>query len=133
MKRNRRAKIVATLGPATNSAAEIEKLFETGADVFRLNFSHGAHAEHKARLDAIRAAEKKFERPIAILADLQGPKLRVGTMAEGGVVLEQGQTFRLDLDDTRGDTTRAPLPHPEIFAALKEGTDLLLALDPACW
>jgi len=126
MKRNRRAKIVATLGPATGGAAEIEKLFETGADVFRLNFSHGAHAEHKARLDAIRAAEKKFDRPIAILADLQGPKLRVGTMTKGGALLEQGQAFRLDLDETRGDTTRAPLPHPEIFAALKQDTELLL-------
>ena len=126
MKRNRRAKIVATLGPATNSAAEIEKLFETGADVFRLNFSHGEHGEHKARLDAIRAAEKKFDRPIAILADLQGPKLRVGIMADGGVMLEQGQVFRLDLDEATGDANRAPLPHPEIFAALRENTELLL-------
>ncbi len=126
MKRNRRAKIVATLGPATNNAAEIEKLLETGADVFRLNFSHGEHGEHKARLDAIRAAEKKFDRPIAILADLQGPKLRVGIMADGGVMLEQGQVFRLDLDEATGDANRAPLPHPEIFAALRENTELLL-------
>ena len=126
MKRNRRAKIVATLGPATDSAAEIEKLFETGADVFRLNFSHGAHAEHKARLDAIRAVEMKYNRPIAVLADLQGPKLRIGTMADGGIELEKGQTFRLDLTGETGDITRAPLPHPEIFAALKENTQLLL-------
>jgi pyruvate kinase len=126
MKRNRRAKIVATLGPATNGVAEIEKLFETGADVFRLNFSHGEHAEHKARLDAIRSVEKKHNRPIAILADLQGPKLRVGAMENGGVELEQGQTFRLDLTGAKGTTERAPLPHPEIFAALKEDTQLLL-------
>ncbi len=126
MNRNRRAKIVATLGPATNGEAEIEKLFEAGADVFRLNFSHGAHAEHKARLDAIRTVEKKHHRPIAVLADLQGPKLRVGEMENGGVELAQDQAFRLDLDTTMGDTTRAPLPHPEIFAALKEDTHILL-------
>ena len=126
MNRNRRAKIVATLGPATNGEAEIEKLFEAGADVFRLNFSHGAHAEHKARLDAIRTVEKKHHRPIAVLADLQGPKLRVGEMQNGGVELAQDQAFRLDLDTTMGDTTRAPLPHPEIFAALKEDTQILL-------
>jgi len=126
MNRNRRAKIVATLGPATNGGAEIEKLFEAGADVFRLNFSHGAHAEHKARLDAIRTVEKKHHRPIAVLADLQGPKLRVGEMENGGVELAQDQAFRLDLDTTMGDTTRAPLPHPEIFAALKEDTQILL-------
>ena len=126
MNRNRRAKIVATLGPATNGEAEIEKLFEAGADVFRLNFSHGAHAEHKARLDAIRTVEKKHHRPIAVLADLQGPKLRVGEMENGGVELAQDQAFRLDLDTTMGDTTRAPLPHPEIFAALKEDTQILL-------
>ena len=126
MNRNRRAKIVATLGPATNGEAEIEKLFEAGADVFRLNFSHGAHAEHKARLDAIRTVEKKHHRPIAVLADLQGPKLRVGELENGGVELAQDQAFRLDLDTTMGDTTRAPLPHPEIFAALKEDTQILL-------
>jgi pyruvate kinase len=126
MNRNRRAKIVATLGPATNGEAEIEKLFEAGADVFRLNFSHGAHAEHKAGLDAIRTVEKKHHRPIAVLADLQGPKLRVGEMQNGGVELAQDQAFRLDLDTTMGDTTRAPLPHPEIFAALKEDTQILL-------
>ena len=126
MNRNRRAKIVATLGPATNDEAEIEKLFEAGADVFRLNFSHGAHAEHKARLDAIRTVEKKHHRPIAVLADLQGPKLRVGELENGGVELAQDQAFRLDLDTTMGDTTRAPLPHPEIFAALKEDTQILL-------
>jgi len=126
MNRNRRAKIVATLGPATNGGAEIEKLFEAGADVFRLNFSHGAHAEHKARLDAIRTVEKKHHRPIAVLADLQGPKLRVGELENGGVELAQDQAFRLDLDTTMGDTTRAPLPHPEIFAALKEDTQILL-------
>ena len=126
MKRNRRAKIVATLGPATDSVAEIEKLFKTGADVFRLNFSHGDHAEHQARLDAIRATEQKFDRPIAVLADLQGPKLRVGTIADGGIMLERGQAFRLDLNDLKGSKDRAPLPHPEIFAALKEDTELLV-------
>ncbi len=126
MKRNRRAKIVATLGPATNGPEEIEKLFLTGADVFRLNFSHGTHAEHKARLDAIRAVEAKYGRPIAVLADLQGPKLRIGTMASGGADIEAGDPFRLELGDGEGNARRAFLPHPEIFAALREDTQILL-------
>ena len=126
MKRNRRAKIVATLGPATNGPEEIEKLFLAGADVFRLNFSHGAHAEHKARLDAIRAVEKKYGRPVAVLADMQGPKFRIGTMAEGGAEIAAGDPFRLELGDGEGNVRRALLPHPEIFAALKEDTQILL-------
>lgn len=126
MNRNRRAKIVATLGPASDRQEQIEELFVAGADVFRFNFSHGAHAEHKARMDAVRAVEARHGRPISVLADLQGPKLRIGRMADGGVDLEQDQSFRLDLDDKTGDQDRAPLPHPEIFTALKENTQILL-------
>lgn len=126
MKRNRRAKILATLGPATSGAAEIEQLFEAGADVFRLNFSHGAHDAHKQNLDHIRAVERKHGRPISVLADLQGPKLRIGTMPEGGADLVAKTAFRLELGDGKGDATHAYLPHPEIFAALKEGTQILL-------
>jgi pyruvate kinase len=105
----------------------IQALFEAGADVFRMNFSHGDHADHKARFDAIRAVEKEVERPIGILADMQGPKLRVGTFADGPVVLTAGQTFRLDMDKTPGDLNRVSLPHPEIFRAVEAGTDLLIA------
>lgn len=126
MKRDRKAKILATLGPASSSDDMIRALFETGADVFRLNFSHGSHADHAARHDTIRRVEAECNRPIGILMDLQGPKLRIGTLAKGKVHLAQGSAFRLDLDPTPGDETRAPLLHPEIFAALEEGTELLI-------
>ena len=127
MKRPCNAKIVATLGPASADRATIEALVHAGADVFRLNFSHGTHADHKQRLDLIRTIERDIGRPIGVLLDLQGPKLRVGTFAGGPVRLVEGAAFRLDLDRERpGDASRAPLPHPEIFAALKPGADLLL-------
>ena len=126
MRRHRNAKIVATLGPSSSTAAAIRALFNAGADVFRLNFSHGSQDQHKERLDIIRAIERETGRPVAVLLDLQGPKLRVGTFAKAPVELEAGASFRLDLDPTPGDATRAPLIHPEIFAALKPGTDLLL-------
>jgi pyruvate kinase len=127
MHRNRHTKIVATIGPACSDAAVIESMFRAGADVFRLNFSHGTHKDHKQRLDIIRALERKLNRPIGILLDLQGPKLRVGTFSNGPVTLEAGQPFRLDLDrDTPGDQHRVALPHPEIFSALETGTRLLL-------
>ena len=119
MNRRSNAKIVATLGPASADRATIEALVRAGADVFRLNFSHGTHADHKQRLDIIRAVEVDIGRPIGVLLDLQGPKLRVGTFAGGPVSLREGAAFRLDLDRQRpGDVERAPLPHPEIFAAL---------------
>jgi len=126
MRRNRNAKIIATLGPASSTPEAIRALFLAGADVFRLNFSHGAHADHKARYDAIRALEADTGRPIGILMDLQGPKLRVGDFQGGQVMLAEGRPFRLDLDPKLGDATRAPLLHPEIFAALEPGNDLLL-------
>jgi pyruvate kinase len=126
MRRYRKSKIVATLGPATSDEKAISALFEAGCDVFRMNFSHGAHADHKARLDIIRAIEKKHGRPIGVILDLQGPKLRVGEFKDGRAKLEAGQTFRLDLDETLGDANRAELPHPEIFAALEPGMNLLV-------
>jgi pyruvate kinase len=126
MHRDRNAKIVATLGPASSSPEIIRALFEAGADVFRLNFSHGGHADHQARYEAIREVERDAGRPIGVLADLQGPKLRIGTFAGGPVTLEPGRPFRLDLDPTPGDNTRVHLPHPEIFAALHPGAELLL-------
>ncbi|HEY0523551.1 MAG TPA: pyruvate kinase [Stellaceae bacterium] len=127
MRRQRSAKIVATLGPASSSPEMINALFQAGVDVFRLNFSHGVQADHSARVDAIREVEKTTGRPIGIMADMQGPKLRLGTFADGKVQLAAGNRFRLDLDRaTPGDESRAPLPHPEIFAAIERGTDLLL-------
>lgn len=126
MHRGRHAKIVATLGPASSSMEEIRKLFDTGVDVFRLNFSHGEHHEHAARLAIIRQVERDTGRPIGVMADMQGPKLRVGTFAGERVTLTAGQAFRLDMKDEPGDSTRVMLPHKEIFAALEEGTDLLV-------
>lgn len=126
MRRTRNAKIVATLGPASSSSDVVRSLFMSGVDVFRLNFSHGSHADHSERFKMIRSLEAETGRPVAILADLQGPKLRVGTFADGPVMLEQGQSFRLDLDKAPGDRRRAGLPHPEIFAALVPGAELLL-------
>jgi pyruvate kinase len=126
MRRRRSAKIVATLGPATSTPERIGELFRAGVDLFRLNFSHGQRDDHRARLDTIRALEKETGRPIGILADMQGPKLRLGTFAGGRIKLAAGKHFRLDLDKQPGDDERAPLPHPEIFAALEPGTELLL-------
>ncbi len=126
MRRQRNTKIVATLGPASSSFEKISELIAAGADVFRLNFSHGTHEDHKARYDVIRKAEEKSGRVVAVLADLQGPKLRVGTFKDGAIQLAAGDKFRLDLDKTPGDQTRACMPHPEIFAALEKDTDLLL-------
>lgn len=126
MRRQRKAKILATLGPASSSKEMIRELFRAGADVFRLNFSHGSHDDHRERYDTIREIEAELERPIGILADMQGPKLRVGNIKGGEVTLKAGQSFRLDLDETAGDDKRAPLPHPEIFAAISSGTSLLI-------
>ena len=126
MKRERSARILATLGPASSTRERIRALAEAGADVFRLNFSHGSHEDHAERYRLIRAVEAEIGRPIGVLMDLQGPKLRVGRFAEGKVALVPGARFRLDLDPTAGDAKRANLPHPEIFAALEAGTELLL-------
>mgnify|MGYP001627798107 CR=1 FL=1 len=126
MKRDRNVKIVATLGPASSTYEMIRKLHEAGADVFRLNMSHGTHEEQAARHAIIRKIEKDLDSPIAILADLQGPKLRVGTFANDSEELEQDASFRLDLDPTPGDASRVCLPHEEIFAALEPGAHLLV-------
>ena len=126
MRRHRSAKIVATLGPSSTDEATVRALFETGVDVFRLNFSHGSHAEHRARHALVRAVEDAVGRPIGILADLQGPKLRIGTFRDGEIALVQGQRFTLVLGETPGDEAQAPVPHPEIFAALAPGAEVLL-------
>ncbi|MEP4731642.1 pyruvate kinase, partial [Parvibaculum sp.] len=124
--RRRNVKIIATLGPASDNPEMIRKLFDAGADVFRLNMSHLDHKNLKRVHAAVRQVEKEVERPIGILADLQGPKLRIGKMPEGGVMLEKDARFRLDTSQKTGDATRAHLPHPAIFDAVSAGQSLLL-------
>ncbi|QKR98693.1 pyruvate kinase [Sphingomonas sp. CL5.1] len=124
--RSRKVRVLATLGPASNTPEMIAALFEAGADAFRINMSHGDQESKIPMIAAIRALEKKFGRPTTILADLQGPKLRVGRFAGGRVVLEHGATFVLDRDAAPGDATRVQLPHREIFAAIAPGARLLL-------
>jgi pyruvate kinase len=126
MKRLHRTKIVATLGPATSSAEMIGALFHAGVDVFRLNFSHGDHEDHRANVDHIRALEAATRRPAAILMDLQGPKLRIGAFADDQVTLEPGAAFRFTLAPCDGDARQVTLPHKEIYAGIEAGTDLLL-------
>jgi len=126
MRHDRKAKIVATLGPASNDADTIQALAEAGVSVFRLNFSHGTHTDHRRHFAAIRKAEKTVGRRLGTVADLQGPKLRLGEFKDRHVTLEAGKSFRLDLSKRKGDHTRAPLPHREVFAALKPKMDLLL-------
>ncbi|HEU0218914.1 MAG TPA: pyruvate kinase [Stellaceae bacterium] len=125
-RRQRSAKIVATLGPASASAQRLRALFDAGVDVFRCNFSHGTHDDHRQLFAAIRQVEHDTGRPIGILADMQGPKLRLGDFAHGRAELSAGAAFRLDLDDKLGDEHRAPLPHPEVFRALQPGNELLV-------
>jgi pyruvate kinase len=126
LRRTRNAKIVATMGPASSDPAIARRLFLAGVDVFRLNFSHGTAEDHRTRFATLRALERETGRPIGILADLQGPKLRVGVFAAGPVILAAGQAFRLDLDTAPGGPERVGLPHPEIFAVLSAGSELLL-------
>ncbi len=126
MIRRRNVKIVATLGPASDTPEMIRKLFDAGADVFRLNMSHLDHKNLKRVHAAVRRVEAECGRPIGILADLQGPKLRIGEMKDGAAILETGKRFRLDMGKKAGDQTRAPLPHPAIFDAVTAGQMLLL-------
>src|SRR5262245_32626617 len=126
MRRQRQAKILATLGPSSSTPEMIRALFDAGTDVFRFNFSHGRHEDHRERFEYVRQVEFERGRPIGVLMDLQGPKLRIGTFAEGTIELKAGAPFRLDMSPTPGDRTRVAMPHPEIFKALNPGIDLLL-------
>ena len=126
MKRNRKAKILATLGPASNSSDIIEKIFSAGADVFRLNFSHGTIEEHRKNLDAIRSLEKKYNHPTCILADLQGPKLRIGNFVNKKESLKKGESFIFDLKNNQGSKSRVNFPHPEIYEILTPNTLILI-------
>lgn len=123
---NTNTKILATIGPATDSAEILEKLIDAGADAFRFNFSHGTHAEHKARYDIVRKLAAQKNRHISIVADMQGPKLRIGVFQKGSIILNKGQDFTLDLDTAKGNEKRVHLPHPEIFTAVKKQDKLLL-------
>lgn len=126
MRRLRRSKVVATLGPASGDRAMIGRLFEAGADVFRINMSHTSHERMRELVGAIRATEEEYGRPIGILVDLQGPKLRIGTFVNDAVTLLPGAHFTLDADPAPGDSNRVHLPHPEILSALAPGDTLLL-------
>jgi pyruvate kinase len=126
MRRNRKVKILATLGPASSNNDTIQSLFRAGADIFRINMSHASHDVMRTLVRTIRAVEAQNDRPIGILVDLQGPKLRVGKFADGKVALKPGQAFTLDSDETPGDATRVHLPHPEILNALEPGHTILL-------
>src|SRR5271166_1272125 len=126
MRRQRRAKIVATVGPASASPEMLKALFLAGVDTFRLNFSHGTHEDHARVHAAIRSLEAETKRPIGILQDLQGPKIRVGTIRNGNIAVEAGETIRFVMSGADGDKTSIPLPHPEIFAAIAPGQDLLI-------
>ncbi|MGY4535211.1 pyruvate kinase [Pseudomonas sp. TE3786] len=125
-KADKKVKILATLGPAVKGVDDVRHLVEAGVNLFRLNFSHGEHADHATRYQWVREVERQLNTPIGILMDLQGPKLRVGKFAQGKVTLSRGQAFRLDLDSTPGDERRVNLPHPEIIEALEPGMSLLL-------
>jgi pyruvate kinase len=124
--RSRKVRILATLGPASASREMIRQLAEAGADAFRVNMSHGTHAGHAKVIEAIRSLEQELDRPTTILADLQGPKLRVGAFADGSAMLENGQTFVFDRDTAPGDAQRVNLPHKEIFSGVEPGTRLLI-------
>ena len=126
MRRERAVKIVSTLGPASSSREVIQRLFEAGVDIFRLNFSHGTHDEHAERYGYIRELETKYGRPVGVMADLQGPKIRVGDFAAGRVELKEGASFTIDSDPTPGDEHRISISNPEILASLEPGHDLLL-------
>lgn len=126
MQRARRARIVATLGPASRAPGMVKALAQAGVDVFRLNFSHGSHDDHAAALKAVRGAEIALKRPLGVLADLQGPKLRLGRFADVEIEVKPGHKMRFDLNPALGDATRVQMPHPEIFKALRPGMLLLL-------
>ena len=126
MIRARRARIVATLGPASRDSSRVQELARAGADVFRVNFSHGSQAEHARTIQAVRKAEAAVGRPLAVLADLQGPKIRLGEFADGVVRIKAGGDFRLDMRAEPGDASRVGVPHPEVFAALRAGAQVLI-------
>lgn len=126
MFRGRNTKILATLGPATSTKDVIQSIVDMGVDAFRLNMSHGTKEDHAQRIELIREIESERGRPIGILVDLQGPKIRIGSFAEPTVLVETAQTFVLDTNSAPGNAQRVQLPHPELFGAIAEGAEILL-------
>jgi pyruvate kinase len=126
MRRSRMIKIVATLGPASRTREQLRALFLAGADVFRINMSHTTHANLKALVETVRGIETELGRPVSILVDLQGPKLRLGKLAGGEMLLQPGSSVTFARAESATDGQSVPIPHPEIFAALKPGSNLLI-------
>ncbi len=126
IRRYRQTKIVATLGPASGEPDKMRALFEAGVDVFRMNFSHGSHDDHRKNLETARMLETEYDRPVAILADMQGPKLRIGRFKNDKINIKAGQNFRFDMLDALGDETRVQLPHPEVIDVMEVGSEILL-------
>ena len=126
MRRNRQTKILATIGPASSSEEMIETLFKAGVDMFRMNFSHGDHDGHRAVIKRIRALEEKYNHPIGVVGDLQGPKLRIGKFEDDSIKLTKGQSFRFDSEESLGDESRVYLPHPEVLDAMEVGSRIFL-------
>ena len=124
--RSRQTKIVATLGPASGNPEMMRKLYEAGVDMFRMNFSHGSHADHAKNMETVRMMEKEYDRPIAVLADLQGPKNRIGRFENGSIAVKAGHRIRFDLDTTPGNELRVNLPHPEVIACMGPGSEILI-------
>lgn len=132
IRRYRHTKIVATLGPASGEPDMMRKLFMTGVDMFRLNFSHGSHEDHAKNVKTARALEKEFGRPIALMADMQGPKFRIGDFKNGEIEITEGMAFRFDSNEALGDETRVYLPHPEVIEVMEVGSDILLDDGKVC-
>lgn len=126
IRRYRQTKIVATLGPASGEPEMMRELFKAGVDVFRLNFSHGSHEDHAKNVATARALEAEFDRPVCLMADMQGPKLRIGRFENDSIDLTEGQAFRFDMDDALGNEARVQLPHPEVLEAMEVGSEILL-------
>ncbi|MGH1456600.1 MAG: pyruvate kinase [Alphaproteobacteria bacterium] len=126
MRRQRQTKILATIGPASNTPEMIETLFKAGVDMFRMNFSHGTHDAHRAVIKIIREIEEKYNHPIGVVGDLQGPKLRIGKFEDDSIELKKGQAFRFDSEESLGDESRVFLPHPEVIKAMEIGSRIFL-------
>lgn len=126
MRRTRNAKIVATLGPSSSDKEMIRRLFDAGVDVFRLNFSHGSQSDHARRMEILRELERETGRPIGVLQDLQGPKIRVGALQDGGFNVAQGDKLRFVLEGGKGTPDSIPLPHRQVFEAIAPGHNLLV-------
>ena len=126
MRRRRKTKILATLGPASNTRAMMRALFDAGVDVFRINMSHTSHEMLKQMVGDLRSLSEEVGRPIGVLCDLQGPKIRLGRLNGGPRMLKEGERIKLILGETSNTPDELPIPHPEIFQAIKQKHALLI-------